>query len=244
MNRFYRIILLIAAGAGLAVAQGPHGTGGGAGSRDGFQGSGLAMNQLQTVAGPVSAVNIGYGMQYPSITINKLQIKVAPAWYLLDKNFEIKASDNLTVIAAPSTASSDTFLYAVELTNNLTRAHIVLRDLNGAPLWTRGRGAMSTGDCTQVQSIATATGVIEQINAGVGIQMATMTVKTAEGKLLVIRLGPERLLAEADLELKTGDTVTVKYALTSHDDELVALAITRNGVTVVLRSDDGRPAWN
>jgi len=48
----------------------------------------------------VSAVNIGYGMQYPSLTINKLQIKVAPVWYLLDKNFEIKAGDPLVLLTS------------------------------------------------------------------------------------------------------------------------------------------------
>ena len=71
-----------------------------------------------------------------------------------------------------------------------------------------------------------------------------MTLKTAAGKMLVIKLGPERILLEADLELKAGDSITVKYAVTSHDDELVALAITKGTVTVTLRGDDCRPAWN
>ena len=74
--------------------------------------------------------------------------------------------------------------------------------------------------------------------------MPSLTLKTAAGKLLVIKLGPERLLLEADLEVKAGDALSVKYAVTSHDGELVALAITKGGVTVTLRGDDGRPAWN
>ena len=43
------------------------------------------------MAGLVTAVEIGYTMQYPTVTVNKTQIKVAPAWYLLEKNFEIRS---------------------------------------------------------------------------------------------------------------------------------------------------------
>ena len=65
----------------MCFAQGPQSTrqGGGAGT------SQLDMSKLQTVTGAITAVNIGYGMQFPSITLNKVQIKIAPAWYLLDK---------------------------------------------------------------------------------------------------------------------------------------------------------------
>ena len=105
-------------------------------------------------------------MQYPSITVSKLQIKVAPVWYLLEKNFEIRSGDNLTIVAAPSTSASDSYLYAVEMTNTATQSKLVLRDASGLPLWSRqgggpGAGAgtvhgpMADGDCTQVLSIAT-----------------------------------------------------------------------------------------
>lgn len=103
---------------------------------------------------------------------------------------------------------------------------------------------MADGDCTQVLSIATESGVIEQIASGIGIQMPSLTLKTATGKLLVITLGPERILLEDDLELKAGDAITVKYAVTSHEDELVALTITKGSVTITLRGDDCRPVWN
>jgi hypothetical protein len=211
------------------------------------------MTKLQTVTGAVTAVSIGYGMQYPSITIDKLQIKAAPVWWLLEENFEIRAGDNLTVLAAPSISPSDPYLYAVEMTNNTTKVKVVLRDANGLPLWSQprggagagtGSGPVAGGDCAQVLSIATESGVVAQVASGVGIRMPTLTLKTAAGKLLVIKLGPERILLEADLELEAGDSITVKYAITSHDDELVALAITKGVVTVTLRGDDCRPTWN
>jgi hypothetical protein len=247
MNPTYRSVILLAAAAGLALAQGPHGNGGGG------IGLNLAMTKLQTLTGPVTAVNIGWAMQYPSITVNKLQIKVAPVWYLLEENFEIKTGDDVSVVAAPSAVASDPYLYAVEITKQGTGAHIVLRDANGLPLWSQGgnragtgygTGPMANGECISVQSIATESGVVEQITAGPGIQMPTLTLKTPDGKLLAVRLGPERILLEADLELKAGDAITVRYAVTSHDGELVALAISRGGVTVTLRGDDCRPLWS
>ena len=74
--------------------------------------------------------------------------------------------------------------------------------------------------------------------------MPSLVLKTAAGKLLTIKLGPERMLLATDLELKAGDSITVKYAeMACDDDELVALAITKGGVTVTLRGDDCRPAW-
>jgi hypothetical protein len=73
---------------------------------------------------------------------------------------------------------------------------------------------------------------------------AVADAEGAAGKLLVIKLGPERILLEADLELKSGDAISVKYAVTSHDDEMIAPAITKGSVTVTLRGDDCRPIWN
>jgi hypothetical protein len=247
MTSLSRTILCLAATAGLALAQGPHRGAGGGTNPGAMQNSNLAMTKLQTVTGPVTAVSIGYGMQYPTITVGQQQIKVAPVWYLLENNFEIKAGDKLVIVAAPSLLASDPYLYAIELTNSANGLKIVLRDANGLPLWSqRGAGpaAMDGQGCTQVQSIATDSGIVEQVASGIGIQMPSLTLKTAAGNLLVIKLGPERTLLGSGLELKAGDSLTVKYAVTSHDGELVALAITKAGVTYTLRDDGGRPAWN
>lgn len=265
MKTTTRTILWLAASAGLMLAQGMRGGNGqpqgginGAGRHPGTgtQTSTLAMTKLQTVAGTVTAVDIGFAMQYPTITINRTQIKVAPIWYLLDKNFEIKTGDNLSVVAAPSTLASDLYLYAISITNTKTSAKIDLRDADGVPLWSRGGGPgplgpgygdgarTGSGECTQLLSVATESGVVQQITAGVRIQMPTLTLKTSAGKLLEIKLGPERILLDADLELKAGDSITVKYAVTAHDDELIALAITKGTVTVTLRGDDCRPNWD
>jgi hypothetical protein len=225
----------------LCLAQGHNG-------QRGARGPKLNMQNLQLISGTVTAVNPGLGMQYPSIAINKSLIKVAPAWYLLDQDFEIRTGDTLDVAAARSNNSADAYLYAAEIANTAAGAKIVLRDAGGVPLWTNrqasGRPAGS-GGCLTGAATAVASGTIEQVHAGPGIQMPTLVLKTADGTLLNIRLGPERLLLESDLELKPGDPVTVTYAIASCSGELVALAITDvSGTTVVLRDETGRPLWN
>lgn len=102
---------------------------------------------------------------------------------------------------------------------------------------------MAEGGCLDASTAVTVSGKVEKITMGAGIEMPTLTLQT-DGKLLVLKLGPERILLAADIELKAGDTVTVKYAVETCTDELVALAITTaSGVTITLRGDDCMPAW-
>src|SRR5262245_60921883 len=197
MKSTLQSVFLLAA-TGVWVAQGQHRK-----PADTVPLSRLDMTKVQTVSGTVGAVAIGYGMQYPSITIGKVQIKVAPVWYLLDNNFEIKVGDVLTVQAAPALATPDPYLYAIEIANAADQ-RILLRDVLGRPLWTNsqaGGPATTEGSCL-LGSPAVAAGIVEQINSGVGIQMPTLTLKLSDGTLLTFKLGPERILLESDLELK------------------------------------------
>jgi len=90
----------------------------------------------------------------------------------------------------------------------------------------------------------TVSGTVDSVSMGAGIQMPSLMLKTAGGKLLVFKLGPERVLLEADLELTAGDGLTVKYMESACTGELVALTIaTASGKTVILRTDDCVPAW-
>lgn len=245
-NRLIPVLLL---GSAALVAQGPRGPQGTASQA--HPASALDMSKLQSVTGNVSAVNIAYGAQYPSITVNQAVIKIAPVWFLLENNFEVKAGDSVTVTAAPSTLPGDTYLYGVEITNNTTKAHIAMRNSAGIPLWSgpaAGRGnpdAPRTGaSCVDQASIASITGKIDKVTLGAGIQMPTL-VLNADGKLMTFKIGPERILLEADFELNPGQTVTVKYAYETCTEEYLALQITNTaGVTVTLRNDDGTPAWN
>jgi len=242
-------ILTLAAAAGFA--QGPRGPQNP--NAPNHPASALDMTRLKTLTGPVSAVNIAYGTQYPSISVNQAVIKVAPVWFFLAQGFEMKAGDVVTVVAAPSLLPNDSYLYAIEISSEANKARIVLRDQAGVPLWTgpaAGRGNSATPrtgtgtGCVDAASIVTATGAIEKLTMGVGIQMPALVLKT-EGKLVTIKLGPERTLLEADLELQEGQSITVRYGTASCTGEYVALQLVNAaGVTVTLRSDDGTPAWN
>jgi hypothetical protein len=80
---------------------------------------------------------------------------------------------------------------------------------------------------------------------GAGIEMPILIVKTGDGTLITMRIGPERILLEADFELKEGEAITAKYAQVPCTDENIALELTNAaGQTVALRDDLGRPNWN
>jgi len=152
------------------------------------------------------------------------------------------------IVAAPSNLARDPYLYAVEITNTATKQRVVLRDAGSLPLWSARQapsGPEGEGDCLPGAPTALVSGIVEQSNSGIGIQMPTLALKVADGTLLTFRLGPERVLLASDLELKPGEPVTVKYAASAAYEVLVALAITNAaGTTVTLRDESGRPGWH
>jgi hypothetical protein len=236
-------VLTVAVG----LAQGPRGpsvpgTGGSAGAAPRTN-VGLNTVAQTLIEGSVTSVQVALGTQYPSIVVNKTQIKVAPAWYLLENDFELAAGDVVSIVAAPSNNTSDTYLYAIRIAKGTSS--ITLRDALGVPLWTNqaeGRGGSpqgpsSCGACIDIASAKSATGVIGRVNAGVGIQQPTMVLKLADTTLLTIKLGSERLILASDFELNPGETLTVKYAESTCAGELVALQLTdANGKTLILRN--------
>jgi hypothetical protein len=228
MKRTWQAVLLTFAAAGFCAAQGQYGRGSG-------------------ITPAVSAVAIGYGVQYPFVTIGKVQIKVAPIWYLLENDFEMKVGDNLSVQTAPPASKSDPYLYAIEIQNTATGQRLTLRDALGRPLWVGSAstsGGRTGGGCVLGSTSAVVSGTIEQISSGLGIQMPTLILRVVDGALVTFKLGPERILLESDLELKVGEQITVTYASSTCCASLVALAITDGArKSVVLRDEDGRPVW-
>jgi len=247
----WNFFLLFVLTAALALAQGRNGNGQGGPAGGPRTNPGLSIAQQQIVEGTISSVQIADGAQYPSIVVNKVQIKVAPAWYLLENDFELAVGDSVKVLAAPCYAANDAYLYAIEITKTASGAKITLRNEVGAPLWIgaarRGgnpQAPRTGGGCVDPASIKTASGTIDSVTSGVGIQHPTLVLKVAYG-LLTLELGPERIILDSDLELKPGAELTVKYALATCADEYLALQLMDSlGNTVVLRNDDGRPAWN
>jgi len=232
----------------VAFAQGPRGPQGNAGASP--FGAGLDLARQQTIEGPVTSVQIGYAVGYPSIVVNRQTIRLAPVWYLLENDFELAVGDLVRVVAAP--AYRDATLHGIAVEKLKAGVKLVMRDEAGFPLWTRqsrssgaagAEGARFGGGCLDPSSIATVTGVIESVHAGVGIQHPTLTLRSGD-QLLTFKLGPERVLLESGLELNPGATLIVRYAVAACTGELLALALTdAEGNTLVLRTDSGQPAW-
>lgn len=225
----------------LGMGQGPGMT---PGQGMGNHSSNLNLAAQVTIEGPISALSLAYGAQYPSITVNQKLIKVAPVWFLLDNGIELALNDKVKVTAAPSSLSGDTALYALSITKG-TKS-LTLRDSLGVPLWTgkgAGQAAPHSGDpCLDLANTKTAKGTIVSVEAGLGIQYPTLVLKLADSTLLTFKLGPERLLLAADFELKAGDAISVTYATCTENDELVVLSLTNAaGVTITLRDGDGWP---
>jgi hypothetical protein len=239
------LAIILAAGS-LALAQGPRGP-----RNDNAPfGSGLDMTKVQTIEGAVTAVNIGYGSQYPSLQIGQTAIKVAPVWFFLENDFEIKLGDQLKVVAAPTRTTRDPYLSAISLTHVASNATIVLRDDAGIPQWITGgrpsrgepQGPGTCGGCG-LTSIAVVTGTVDQITAEAGIRMPSVVLKTSDGKLLTVKIGPERILLAADFEIKAGESLTVKYGVNCEGENVALELINAAGQKVVLRSENGFPGW-
>jgi hypothetical protein len=253
------LILSIAISAALVFAQGPTGNAG-MGQRanpgrnnqnNGRSGAGLSMAQLQVVEGTVTSVQIAAGIRYPSLVVNNTQIKVAPAWYLLENDFTLAVGATVRITAAPSLATGDAYLYAIDITKLPSGVKITLRSATGTPLWFGAAGSggnrqapRTGGACIDPATAQTVSGVIESVTAGAGIKHPEL-VLLVDGKLFTFELGPERVLLASDLELKVGATLTVKYALCTCDGDYVALELTDvAGNTLILRDNNGMCAWN
>lgn len=219
-------------------------------ARQNQQATCLDIANVQVITGEITAINLAYGMEYPTIEVNKTLIKVAPLWFFVQEDFELKTGDEVAVTAAPSCQTDGSYLYAIEIVLTASGDSITLRDAAGVPLWSGGgKGARSgargggQGACIDPASIQTVSGTVDQVTFGAGIQSPTLVLRTSD-QLLTIKIGPERLLLESDFELKQGDTVTVRYAYAACTDQYVALSLTNAaGVTITLREDDGTPAW-
>lgn len=242
-RRFFSLLSSSVLAATAVFAQGHNGPSAPGAGNGGVQPghSGLNMTAQKTIEGPIVSVQLGYGVQYPSIVVNKTQIKLAPLWFLLENDFELSAGDVVSILAAPSNNTSDAYLYAIRITKGA--GSITLRDTLGVPVWSQagGPGAQpqspsSCGACIDPASALTATGVIDRVNAGLGIQQPTLVLRLADASLLTVKLGSERLILASDFELNAGATITVKYARSMCTDELVALQLTdATGKTLVLR---------
>lgn len=252
MSQFvWKLLVTAATTSALLLAQGPRGPQGNSNaSRTGLA---LDMTRQQTIEGTITSIQIAYGTRYPSVVVSQSTIRVAPVWFLLENDFELPVGEVVRIVAAPGVRNADTGLHAITVVKVKTGTELVLRSQDGLPLWSnrqRGRSEVARqftpvrGGSVDPASVGTMSGLIESANAGIGIQQPSLTLQVGD-KLMTFKLGPERLLLESDFELKAGSSMSVKYGLATCSNELLALALTdASGETIVLRNDDGRPAWD
>ena len=243
-------IMVLAASAAIVLAQGPHGPRGQA------AGAGIDMAKQSVVAGAISAVNIAYGAQYPSIQVDGKLVKVAPVWYLLENDMELKPGDSVSIVVAPGLPPNASYLYAIKISSISGQAELTLRDEQGYPEWmarggkggpngggSGGGAGAGLGTCIDPASVQDVSGTVDSVTMGAGVQMPRVILKTGD-KLLTIKLGPERILLSQDFELTAGDKISAKIAYAACCGEFVALSVTNSaGKTVVLRNPDGTIAW-
>ncbi len=238
-RKLFHLLTAAALTAALGLAQGPKGPGGNPAAP--HTGTGPALGAIVSVSGAITAIQSTTGAQYPAFVVDGKQIRIAPVWFMLENDFELAVGDKVDVKAA-ACACGDGSLYALEIVKG--SAALVLRDGQGLPLWTAKGGSRYSGSgCVDATSIQTVTGTVDSVTLGAGIQQPTLVLKV-DGAAVAIRIGPERVLFDNDIELKPGGTVTVRYGLATCSGENVALTLTAGGVTVVLREDDGRAAWH
>jgi hypothetical protein len=97
--------------------------------------------QATTIQGKVETVGVCSGRGVPSVALvtdkgEKLEVLVAPFWYLREHNFSVKPGDTLVIKAAKARVAGDDRTVALEL-RPLNGIPLDLRDEKGLPLWTR-----------------------------------------------------------------------------------------------------------
>jgi hypothetical protein len=253
IQKIFGLVLMISTAFAQGGPGGPGGGGSGGGNNqfNGPRPSGRPdPAQVRVLEGAITDINLGIGLRNPSITVNNVQIRIGPVWFLLDNDFELTIGERVRVTAGVSTRAGDPYLHAIQIVRVRANVSLTLRNEFGVPIWrhgSRGSGPSAPprgGSCLDSTTIKTVAGVVEDVNVGLGVQHPTLTLLTDTGAVLTFKLGPERVLLASDVELLPGSALKVKYTTSLCVDELLALEITdAEGDVLVLRTDDGLPAW-
>ncbi len=213
------------------------------------------------VSGTVTAVLAGFGSGLPVILVQdpdlgEVEVGLAPIWYLEQEGFSVRAGDEVSLLAFSCPTCSANAV-AIWVDNLDTGVSIVLRDDDGAPVWT-GRGANGgegggpwgnpqlfqqhcSSNGADTSSAITVTGVVESFTGASG-QGAPVLVLTVDGEALELVASPYWAIDASGLDLAPGTELEVTYAPVECDGTsfLVTLSITHlaTGITVQLRDPE------
>lgn len=214
------------------------------------------MTPTVTLDGVVESVTMCVSQEFPAITLGlaggtSATVLTGPYYFLEDHDFRIRVGDHMTVEAFLSLWHENVYV-AVALTNVTLGETMVLRDETGHPLWTAqgGPGSGGLGEChgggAGPVDIVTTEGVVVAMNLGFSLQYPSITIARADGSKVTLVLGPYRYLVENGFEIAMGHRVRAEAFLTTWPDNTYAVVLLENlttGVTLTLRTDDGKPLW-
>ena len=90
-------------------------------------------------------------------------------------------------------------------------------------------------------------GTVDELKQVPGADEGThFILKQADGKTILVHVGPEKFLKEIEASYAKGDKVEVvgsKVKSDDGEDEILAKEITKDSNTAVLRDSKGVPAW-
>jgi hypothetical protein len=131
------------------------------------------------------------------------------------------------------------------MTDRFTSLTIALAFVCASPVWAQSKKPSALYEPAAETTIAgVVTGVVSVAGAD-GTVGVHLNVKTTDGKIVRVHLGPAMFIGMNDFYFLMDDLVAIKGADVVHDGEVGfwARLISKGGKTLTLRSDDGTPRW-
>jgi len=97
----------------------------------------------------------------------------------------------------------------------------------------------------ELKTEVTVTGTIQAVqeHPGRGKDMGTRLLLKTKDSTLDVHVGPSRYIEKQGFAFAEGDTVEVVGSMTKSNDAILARIIKRNGKSLSLRDDGGKPLW-
>jgi hypothetical protein len=194
--------------------------------------------------------------EYPVIEVDvsgdaNALVKLGPAWYLLEQDFELQIGDAVSLVVVPCQSSTGVDYVALSIT--VDGDLLELRSSSGSPAWAGnrhdklqpGRRCQGAGACIDTLSISSVEGTIARLIPQQGLRFARLMIRPdGGGDPITVGLGPTWHLQAADCELHTGDRIQLRIAETLRTRDRVALELQNSlGQRVRFRNESGSPEW-
>jgi hypothetical protein len=196
--------------------------------------------------GTITAVELN-GIELATDAGETIFVELGPNDYLLEQGVELTVGDEVSV---SGTVQEDMY-HAVALTDLNTGETILLRTIDGQPMWSggisNGRGNNGSADGSHTpdpqaqvapEDWVTLTGTLVSLTRG------QMTIETAYGEWISFQSGQPRFFEAQGVTFTAGDEISV-VGYYMDNGQFVAGDITQTSTSlkVMLRDPNGRPLW-